>query len=254
MKSTAFDPAKYDRLETLCDFVKAFLLRDKRFLADINRLKCGKTFHSAKERIVMHDYFSREYSVEVSAGFRKLSEMKMELGPQVWAVGCRYDAATRRDESFLAPEVRTDLVEPLDLPFRTVNAVFLRDYRDQASLSKEELQRMDDFYSDKLCMMVNLNVPIGELLALLGKVVRLHKARKCRCQQPEKVRMRRKEWKVYLMAYDLRQEGLTYCQIMDALKLPSSVEVKDVKRYCKECKALINGGYKVFLHGTSSGQ
>ena len=98
---------------------------------------------------------------------------------------------------------------------------------------------------------INADTPIDKILADIKKlVINMRSALK----RPQKFQRRiRKEWKDYIIAYELKKNGRSTKEIAqhifpnDNNTYPEYPASKKVSRYIKEVNRLINGGYKELL-------
>lgn len=107
---------------------------------------------------------------------------------------------------------------------------------------------VDGYYDidDTLLIAVNLNKSKNEIEQEIEKVLRIHKQRK-------KSSVRTDKWKYYLIVYDLKRQNINYSQIADLLSraCPTKKHLFDernIENYYKTALALINGGYKKYIH------
>lgn len=251
-KEFKFDPADYDYLDKapIEDWVSEILSRNKEFQAYVEKTHTSspnKNIGSHKYKVWINSPRSR-YKKYTKSGKLKLTLLDEKVaayrifGKENEEIKQRYDELYEKKSEFWASDDWTGS--------RLTNSEFQLNLDDNVEDMLESLFGLPDtdgYYDtgDKLILAIDMNSMKEDIIKHIEYILKIHKPKK-------RVRRRLKEWKYYLIVFDLREQGLSYKDISDTLcenypRQKRLFDERNLVNYYESAVILINGGYKKYI-------
>ncbi len=261
-----FKTSEYDYLNeaTLQEWVSEFLSRNKSFISDCkNIIKSWLEIKEGRDDAPFNPHFVNKYKVSIPRinNFEELDDYLKAVKKKVFfqeAVSCyrvidKYSNNAEKEYEELKLKFE-DVMEKCDwegwrflkdvsIGLRTGSEVNVL----EAILSGIVLSYPDEdgYYlcGDKLLLAINLNSSRENIDSEISKALSLHK---------KTVKLRTDKWKLYLIVFDLKENGNSYSDIASTLckafpDKSSLLDEKNIINYYQNAKKLINGEYMKYI-------